>query len=359
MLSVLMRAEERGRWRVESKLAVVTGATGHLGNVLVRELLSRGVRVRAVLAPHDDLEPLSGLEIERAVADVRDAEALTGAFAGADRVFHLAGIVSITRGQRALMESVNVGGTRAVVRACRAAGVGRLIHTGSVHALTEPESGALTEAMGFDPLRASGEYGKTKALACREVQEAARRGELDAVLVLPTGVLGPFDFRLSEMGQLLVDLQRGKVPFVIEGGHDFVDVRDVALGLVAAAERGKSGEAYLLGGGRASLTQLAGWVAQSTGARVPRALAPWLARAISAPAPLYERVTGRRALLTPYAVHALTVPFVVDSGKAARELGFVARPLETSVRDALAWHAARTRKAVVPGPGRALAGARA
>src|SRR5688572_9144176 len=92
-------------------VSVVTGATGHLGNVLVRALLDRGARVRALLAPNDDLSPLEGLELERVTADVRDAEALGRAFAGAQTVFHLAGIVSITHGQRALMQAVNVGGT--------------------------------------------------------------------------------------------------------------------------------------------------------------------------------------------------------------------------------------------------------
>jgi dihydroflavonol-4-reductase len=330
------------------KTSVVTGATGHLGNVLVRALLARGDRVRAVVAPGDALEALAGLELERVTADIRDAEALTAAFAGADRVFHLAGVVSITRGHEAKMESVNVGGTRAVLTACRAAGVARLVHTGSVHALTEPNGGVLSEAAGFDPARAVGPYARTKALACREVQEAARAGTVDAVLALPTGVLGPFDFRLSEMGQLLLDLQRGRVPFILDGGHDFVDVRDVAEGLWRCAEHGARGEAYLLGGGRATLAELARW----TGARVPLALPRWLAHAVAAPAPLYERATGKRALFTPYALHALEAPFTVSSEKARAALGFAPRPLEHSVRDALAWHGARAKPVEAPGPGR-------
>lgn len=344
---------------MDAGTVAVTGATGHLGNVLVRELCARGARVRAVLAPRDLPEPLAGLEVERATADVRDAAALEQAFAGADLVFHLAGLVSITAGFEARMHAVNVEGTRAVMRACRAAGVRRLVHTGSVHALTEPRGGVLTEEAGFDPRLASGAYGKTKARACREVQEAARAGQLDAVLALPTGVLGPYDFRLSEMGQLLCSLERGGVPFLLAGGHDFVDVRDVATGLCAAAERGRRGEAYLLAGGRATLRELARWATAASGARVPPALPLWLARLVALPAPLYERATGRRALLTPYAVHAVSAPFTVSREKASRELGFAPRPLEESVRDALAWHRERVGAAPVPGPGRALAGARA
>jgi dihydroflavonol-4-reductase len=145
------------------------------------------------------------------------------------------------------------------------------------------------------------------------------------------------------------------MPFVLDGGHDFVDVRDVAEGMLLAAERGRSGEAYLLGGGRMTLTELA----RCCGGRVPPVLPAPLAKLLAAPAPLYERLTGRRALLTPYALHAVSVSFRVRCEKAARELGFRARPLEESVGDALAWFGQRGEATAVPGPGRTFAGVRA
>lgn len=339
-------------------LDVVTGATGHLGNALVRELVSRGSRVRAVVQPGDDLSPLAGLPVEQVEADIRDRAALRRAFAGANRVFHLAGIVSITSAQHTRMREVNVGGTRAVLEACRACAVSRLVHMGSVHALTEPRRGVLDETAGFDPRKAAGAYGKTKAEACAEVQRAARAGELDAVLVLPTGVVGPHDSRMSEVGQLLLDLERGKVPFLLPGGHDWIDVRDVARGTLLAAERGRRGEAYLLGSERLTLLDIAQVVSEETGAAKPRLLPLWLGRALAIPAPLYEAVTRRRALLTPYAVHALTVPFTVSHEKATRELGFTAGPVRPALRDALAWHHANPRERKRPGPGRQLRPAR-
>lgn len=335
-----------------SSSSAVTGATGHLGNVLVRELCARGERPRAILQPGDDGAALAGLDVEVVFADVTDLQAMRRAFEGVQRVFHLAGVVSITAGQQARLQAINVGGTEVVVAACRHQGVERLVHMGSVHALTEPRSGVLTEEAGFDPALASGAYGQSKARACLTVQRAAKAGELDAVLVLPTGVVGPFDFRLSEVGQLLRDLVDERVPLLLPGGHDWVDVRDVALGTIAAAERGRRGEAYLLGGEYVTLRTLAQLVQAETGARVPALLPRWLARVVAAPAPLWERLTGHRALLTPYAVHAVSVNFRVSHQKAADELGFVPRPIATSVREALRWQASRvktTRQVVRPG----------
>lgn len=337
-------------------LNVITGATGHLGNVLARELCARGERVRAVLQPGDDPAPLADLAVERVEADVTQPAALRPAFHSAARVFHLAGLVSITRGQEARLEAVNVGGTRAVLEACRAERIGRLVYMGSVHALVEPPGGLLDETAGFDPARAVGPYARTKASASRLVQAAARAGEVDAVLALPTGVVGPFDFRTSEMGQLLLDLEAGRVPFVPPGGHDFVDVRDVARGTLAVAERGRAGEAYLLGGEHLTLRQVGEVVAAQAGRRAPPVLPVSLVRAVAAFAPAWEWVTGRRALLTPYAVHALSVPFRVSAEKARRELGYAPGPAAAALRDALAWHHARMGPRRAVGPGRVQLG---
>lgn len=343
--------------------AAVTGASGHLGNVLVRQLLDRGVKVRAVVEPRDEGISLSGLPVERVPGDVMDPLSLVRAFDGVDVVFHLAGIVSITVGQEPRLFEVNVRGTRNVVTACQDRKVRRLVHVGSVHALDEPKHGLLDEKAGFDPTRAHGAYAKSKAQACWEVQRAALDGELDAVVVLPTGVIGPWDFRLSEMGQLLVSLSEGRVPLLMKGGYDWVDVRDVADGMIRAAERGRSGESYLLGGEWRSLTDVAKVVADISGMRVPPAMPAWLGKVIAAPAPAWEFVSGRRALVTPYAVRTLTSPWRVTIAKAREELGYAPRATTVAIADTLTWHltnplSPRNRRLRVPGPARRLVPAR-
>lgn len=343
-----------------SAIDIVTGATGHLGNVLVRHLLERGRRVRAVVQPHDDLTAVGGLAVERAEADVADAGALERAFAGGEVVFHLAGLVSITAGQEARLRAVNVEGTRNVVEACRRAGVRRLVYASSVHALEEPRGGALSEAAGF--AHAGGPYGRSKAEASRLVESAARAGLLDAVLVLPTGVVGPWDFRLSEVGQIIAGVGEGRVPLAVGGGYDWVDVRDVAAGLALAAERGRSGESYLVSGEWASMRELLTHAARAAQVAPPRATVPLaLLWPVAALGPLWERVTQRRALVTPYALHQLGARHRVDDGKARRELGYTSRPIAGSIADAwrfLADHpSSPLRRRTVVGPGRALHGA--
>ena len=221
-----------------------------------------------------------------------------------------------------LVRTVNVDGTRNVVEAARRAGVRRLVYTSSVHALTEPgRGGVLTEEAGYDPQRAPGDYGKAKAAASRIVLDAVRDG-MDAVIVNPVYVLGPHDYRLSEIGELIVMFSRFPVPAGMDGCYDFIDVRDVAAGHVLAAERGRTGESYLLSGERMTVRELMRILAGLAG----RSLRGSSSRSGSRPASppsrrSFEKVTGRRALLTPYAVHTLSVDFEIRDRKAREELG--------------------------------------
>lgn len=317
---------------------VVTGATGHIGNVLVRELLSRGVEVRALIPPFDDTTSLEGVAVERVEGDILAPGSLVAAFRGADVVYHLAGMVSILPGQGQRLHRVNVEGTRNVVAACFEAGVPRLVYTSSVHALGVPPPGAVVdEGLGFDPQRAMGDYDRSKALATLEVLDGVGQG-LDAVIVCPTGVIGPYDYRVSEMGQLLLDFARGRIRAYIEGAYDFVDVRDVATGHVLAVERGRSGESYILSGERVTVRDLMLLLEGELGVAAPRSRVPTLlARFAAIFTPLYQRLTGQRPLFTEYSIRTLSSDCIVNSEKARRELGYHPRPIRESIIDAIRW----------------------
>lgn len=222
-------------------MIVVTGATGHLGNNLVRALVRRNHRVRCLVLPGESLVPLGGLDVEIVEGDVRDIECLYQAFDGADTVFHLASIISLLPGRTKLLEEVNVKGVKNVAQACLKTGVRRLVYTSSIHALVEPPIGqVIDETMPCDPDQISMEYSKSKARATLEVMDVISQG-LDGVIVMPTGVIGPYDFKPSATGQMLLDYASGKIPVRIEGGYDFVDVRDVAEGHILVARKGEQG----------------------------------------------------------------------------------------------------------------------
>ena len=305
-------------------MVVVTGATGHIGNVLVRDLLSRGENVRAVIPPFEDTTPLDGLELEIAEGDVRDIDSLVRAFTGSDVVYHLAGIVSILPGQGELSHRVNVVGTRNVVEACLRTDVRRLVYTSSVHAIAEPPPGTvIDETLPFDPDKTLGEYGKSKALATAEVLEGVKRG-LDAVIACPTGVIGPRDHKPSEMGQLIMDFAKRRLKAYLDGAYDFVDVRDVAASLILAGEKGRAGECYILSGERITIRDLLSMLEEITGVRAPSFKAPmWLARLMVVFTPLYYRLTRTTPVFTEYSIDVLASNSLVSGEKARREFSAV------------------------------------
>ena len=325
-------------------MIVVTGATGHVGNVLVRELVRRGESVRAVVPATETTEAIAGLDVEVVRADVRDLDALTAAFTGAGLVYHLAGIITISGGQARLLHEVNVLGARNVGQACLKAGVRRLVYTSSVHALEVPPCGVpLCETTEFRPEALDGDYARSKARASIEVLKCVERG-LDAVMVFPSGIIGPYDFRLSEMGHLFVDFARGRLKAYVDGAYDFVDVRDVVAGLQLAAEKGGRGEGYILSGERISVASLLGLLERATGVRARARRIPFqLARLAARFAPTYYRLKHARPRFTSYSLRVLASNCLMSSAKAARELGYAHRPLSETVRNSIEWFVATGR----------------
>lgn len=317
---------------------LVTGATGHIGNVVIRELLLRGKKVRAFILRGEDITPLKDLDIEIIDGDILDPESVEKAMHGVRTVYHLAGMISIMPGDYDKMYRINVEGTRNIIAACRRRHVRKLVYTSSIHALRHiPEGNVIDECVGFDTANHMGDYDRTKAEASLVVLQAAKEG-LDAVIVCPTGVIGPYDYRKSEMGSLLLEFMKNTPTVLIDGSYDFVDVRDVARGHVLAGEKGRRGEVYILSGERIRLTTLKALVNEKTNRRnasikLPLSLAMFVANFT----PFFYRMTRSKAKFTRYSLETVMGNSSFSCNKAQTELGYKARSLEHTVDDTLRW----------------------
>jgi dihydroflavonol-4-reductase len=292
-----------------------------------------------MVPPWEDLRPLAGIpNIEIVAADVLDPPSLERAMHGADTVYHLAGMISILPGKDLRMWQVNVEGTRNVLTACTRASVQRLIHTSSIHAIARAPHGVIIdETIPFDPQNPFGEYDRSKATASLEVLQAVECG-LDAVIVSPTGVIGPYDFRGSEMGQLVRDSLGDKPLAYVDGAYDFVDVRDVAQGMILASENGRRGENYILSGENMSVRSLLDTLSELSGKKLPRFHVPIrLARWAAHLTPFYYRWAGHKPRFTPYSLEVLESNANISHEKAERELGYKPRSLRQSLADTLEW----------------------
>jgi dihydroflavonol-4-reductase len=322
----------------EAIMILVTGAAGHLGNVLVRELIARGEHVRVLILPGEDTSSLNDLDVEWIEGNILDEKSLEEAFMGMEKVYHLASIVSITPGQEEILRKVNIEGTKNVLNAAKKAGIKRLVYTSSIHALTRPPEGVtIDETLPFDPDNPAGAYDATKAAASLAVLEAVKDG-LNAVIVCPTGVIGPHDYRRSEMGEMLLEWMGKPVNFMIEGFFDFVDVRDVAVGHILACEKGKCGQTYILGGERIHIERMCRAVKEFIGLyayiiKIPLSLALFVTPLTE----VYYRLTHQRPRFTRYSLETITSNSKISSAKARKELGYHPRSLLDSIQDTVTW----------------------
>jgi len=319
----------------QTPTAAVTGASGHVGANLVRALLGQGRRVRVLV--HEESRALADLGIERIPGDIRDPAALERAFSGAQVVFHLAARISISGDHGGQVQAVNAAGTHNVVAACRRAGVQRLVHFSSIHAFSPLPAGPIDETRGFNDVPDALAYERSKVEGERAVLAGVAEG-LDAVIVNPTAILGPYDYRPSPMGTVLLDLYRRRFPALVQGGFNWVDVRDVVAGALAAEQKGRRGERYILSGQWTSFAELATLVHDITRVPVPRLVTPmWLARFGAEMTELYGRVTGVPVRFTGESLKALRHWRDVSCDKARRELGYQPRPLRETVADTFHW----------------------
>jgi len=320
-------------------LALVTGGGGRLGNVLVRRLIENGQKVR-VLEPGPLPESLAGLEIEFMQGSVLDAGDVGRAVDGVDVVYHLAAKIDLSPRKDPMMFTINVEGTRIVVDACLSRGL-RLVHTSSHHALErEPLDQPLTEDKPL-ALTEKCDYHRSKAIGETIVLDACERG-LDAVIVNPGSMIGPHDYEPSMIGAVLIDMYFGRIPVLLEMLSDYVDVRDVADGMIAAAEKGRRGQRYFLTGDVIPVMEMVSLYAELTGAKVPgRALPLWVGWVLLPFALAGSAVTKKEPFITGDMLRASVSNEVVSHDKAHRELGYTIRTLRESLTDAVAWYRER------------------
>ena len=320
----------------------VTGATGFLGKAVVQRLLTKAADIYALVMKDDPLAATLPNGIYVCVGNVCDPSSLDSFLDGADGqscVIHCAGIVSVASRPGEQLYNVNVGGTKNIIDACISHGVGKLVYVSSVHALAEKPKGIEIDAEtdAFDPNRLVGDYAKSKAMATHAVLDAAKTS-LDASVVLPSGIIGPGDTAGGSITELLRSFLAGKLPIAVRGGYDFVDVRDVAAGIVSCAEKGVRGKCYILSGHYATIRDILETVGRSTGIKKAVSYLPVaLAKII---APFYELDSIRRKkklFFTPYAVHVLQSNALFSGKAAAKDLGYAPRSLKETLIDTVKW----------------------
>lgn len=317
------------------RTAFLTGATGFIGTVLARELIGRGWEVTAIHRPGSSLKHLEGLPLRLVQGDVTDPASLAAALPErVDAVFHVAGDTSLWSRHRERQHRVNVDGTRNMVEAALARGAGRFVHTStiSVYGLQSGRIDERAPQLGRDsPVS----YQRTKFLAEEEVRAGMAKG-LDAVILNPAAVMGPYDTRnWARMIRLVCE---GKLAGVPPGAFSFCHVAEVAKAHVAAAERGRRGENYLLGGADATVAELVRTIGEVAGKKVPARVSPaWVLRALGQANEWLSLLTGREPSLTPQGARMAARRLFCDSSKAERELGYRPVPLKKMVEDSFRW----------------------
>ena len=258
-------------------------------------------------------------------------------------IFHLAGVMSIMPGPNPFVRKVNVEGTKNILHAALEKRIKKLVYTSSIHAIQRVEEGVIDENIPYDMNNPYGAYDRSKAEATLEVLQAAHSG-LEAVVACPTGVIGPYDFRGSMMGAVIHDAAAAKPTLYVDGAYDFVDVRDVAEGLITAAEKGKRGESYILSGQKISVRYMLETVREVTGKNFFQMKIPFdLAKFAAMFTPMYYQMANATPRFTPYSLEVLQSNSDISHAKASRELGYHPRSLYESIRDTVKWFLERRK----------------
>ena len=323
---------------MSDKLSVVTGAKGYVGYALVKELASRGEKVRVSL--HTNCTDLDEFGVEKIFGTVTDINHLLEAFEGAETVYHVAGVVDITGEKDKLVWSVNYDGTRNVVEACKKCGVKNLVFVSSVDCIPAPEGDEpIYEQSSFDPDKIIGAYGKSKAAATQYVIDSNDEN-LKCVAVHPSCCIGPYDIHGTNSVCTMINLyNKGLFPVTLNfGGYNFVDVRDVANGMIAAAEKGRGGECYFLCGDKMTVNEFIATLAKINGKKPPKiALGKKTLLTLCPAIEVFFKAMKWPPVLTPFSINKICENCNFSYEKAAKELGYSPMSAEDSLRDTSEW----------------------
>jgi dihydroflavonol-4-reductase len=319
-------------------LSLVTGATGFVGSAVARALLRAGHQVRVLARPNSDRRNLADLSVEITEGSMEDPPSLARAVAGCRFVYHVAADYRIWVPDPAPMFRANVVGTRDLLMAALEAGAERVVYTSSVATLGLVSGGSANEKT---PSRAEdmiGPYKRSKFEAEEVARELAVARGLPVVIVNPSTPVGPGDIKPTPTGRLILEAARGQMPAFVDTGLNIVHVDDVAAGHLAAAEKGRIGERYILGGENLSLAEILAEVSQIVGRRAPRLRVPHsVLLPVALGAELTARITGREPFVTRDGVRMSRKKMYFTSDKASRELGYAPRPARQAIADAVAW----------------------
>lgn len=326
------------------KVFIITGANGFLGNNIVRKLVEdKDNEVRALVLPNDKINALDGLNCKIYEGDVTKKNSLHDVFEVEEKdvelyVIHCAAIVYIKSKYNPNMYEVNVNGTKNIIEKVLEKNA-KLVYVSSVHAITEnPNHEVITEIKDFDPNKVEGQYAKTKAEMAKYVLEMVKNKNLNACIVHPSGIIGPNDFGNSHLTQLIMDFANGRLKACVRGGYDFVDVRDVADGIINACYIGKKGECYILSNRYIKIKELLDTISEVRNTKMIKSVIPmWLAKITAPLSEIYYSILKKPPLYTKYSLYTLESNSNFSNEKARKELGYKNRDLKETIKDTVKW----------------------
>lgn len=316
------------------KKVLVTGATGHVGNMLVKELYEQNYDVYSLVMPHDRIDYLTPYS-KIIYGDILDKEGLKYNFQGMDYIVHAAGVIEIGSGNKKFVYKVNYDGTKNVMQAALHNSVERVIYISSVHALPALKKNELmSEIDNFDPKLVKGHYAKSKALATQYVLDFTKENDLEVVVVHLGSVVGEGDYKGSHMGTVTNMFLQKRLPLYLDGGYNFVDVKDVAKGIILAINKGKRGECYLLTGVQKTIKEYLDEVAKVAEMKpIKHKINYTFILIMSKFSEMYYKIANLKPLMTTYSIKVLKSNSNFSNEKAKKELGFTTRPFEETIRD--------------------------